>query len=134
MGAQPFSEVLLMIRYHNLWNQRLRCIVQTLCLGLITVSLITQPLLATDVRSTSAGRETALNYQNNWSKQLSPDEKIHQLLNRITFGARPGDVKRVSEMGLNEFLDEQLHPEGISDAAVEARIRALPTLVMTTEE
>ncbi len=56
------------------------------------------------------------------------------MLNRITFGPRPGDVERVHRVGVEAFLDEQLHPQRISDSAVEAKIAALPTLSMSSEE
>src|SRR5579863_3204899 len=65
---------------------------------------------------------------------LTPDEKILQLLNRITFGPRPGDVERVRQMGAARFLDQQLHPERIDDAAVESKVAALTTLSLSAEE
>ncbi len=37
-------------------------------------------------------------------------------------------------MGLEAFLDEQLHPERTNDGDMEARLIDLPTLTMTTEE
>jgi hypothetical protein len=43
-----------------------------------------------------------------------PDDKaILHVLNRLGFGARPGDVARVREMGLAKYIDEQLTPERI---------------------
>ena len=42
---------------------------------------------------------------------MSPDQKLTHALNRLTFGARPGDLERVRAMGLTQWLDEQLHPE-----------------------
>ncbi len=38
-------------------------------------------------------------------------------INRITFGARPEDVDRVTAMGVDASIAQQLHPEGIADAA-----------------
>ena len=47
-----------------------------------------------------------------------PDDKtILHVLNRIGFGARPGDVDRVRQIGLAAYIDEQLHPERMPDAA-----------------
>jgi hypothetical protein len=45
-----------------------------------------------------------------------PDEQaaIH-VLNRIGFGPRPGDIEKVQQMGLQEYIDLQLHPERIPD-------------------
>ena len=40
-----------------------------------------------------------------------PDDKtILHVLNRISFGPRPGDVDRVRQMGLETYIDQQLHP------------------------
>jgi uncharacterized protein (DUF1800 family) len=39
------------------------------------------------------------------------------VLNRLTFGPRPGDVERVLDMGIDRWIDEQLRPESIVDAA-----------------
>ena len=47
------------------------------------------------------------------------DEVIH-VLNRITFGPRPGDVDAVQKMGLHTYIEQQLHPESIDDSAVES--------------
>jgi uncharacterized protein (DUF1800 family) len=64
-----------------------------------------------------------------------PDERtIQHVLNRITFGARPGDIQRVQQLGLAKFIDQQLNPEHIADAALEARLAEFPTLTMKTSE
>jgi uncharacterized protein (DUF1800 family) len=66
--------------------------------------------------------------------QLSADQKILHLLNRATFGLRPGDLEEVKRTGLDKFLAAQLHPETIDDADVEKRLLVLPTLQMTQQE
>ncbi len=55
-------------------------------------------------------------------------------LNRLTFGPRPGDVQQVMAMGVDRWIDLQLHPEKISDKDVEARLEPLRTLRMSTKE
>ena len=40
-------------------------------------------------------------------------EALH-VLNRLAFGPRPGDVERVMKMGVDAYVDEQLHPETIT--------------------
>lgn len=55
-------------------------------------------------------------------------------LNRLTFGPRPGDVDRVLAMGVNKWIEQQLHPEKIDDSAVPARLAPLRTLKMDTKE
>ncbi len=57
-----------------------------------------------------------------------------QALNRLTFGPRPGDVQQVMAMGVDRWIDLQLHPEKISDSAVEARLAPFRTLRMSSKE
>ena len=47
--------------------------------------------------------------------ELLPDEQIQQVLNRLTFGPRPGDAEKVRAMGIDKWIDLQLHPERIPD-------------------
>ncbi|MDD5543326.1 MAG: DUF1800 domain-containing protein [Acidobacteriia bacterium] len=65
---------------------------------------------------------------------LTEDGKILQLLNRATFGPRPGDLNLVRKMGINKFIDWQLHSERIDDSQLETRLSVLPTLHMAPTE
>ena len=47
------------------------------------------------------------------------DADIVHVLNRTTFGPRPGDVARVREIGLEAYLERQLHPKRIDDTELE---------------
>jgi uncharacterized protein (DUF1800 family) len=67
-------------------------------------------------------------------KALTADQKILHLLNRAGFGPRPGDVERVKKMGVDKYLDLQLHPDRINDSSVEARLKAFDSLDMTLAE
>jgi uncharacterized protein (DUF1800 family) len=59
----------------------------------------------------------------------NPDDRtILHVLNRLGFGPRPGDVERVRRMGLEAYIDQQLHPERIPDAAFTARLTGFETL------
>jgi uncharacterized protein (DUF1800 family) len=55
-------------------------------------------------------------------------------LNRLTFGPRPGDVQFVMAMGVDRWIDLQLHPKRIDDMALDARLEPLRTLRMSTKE
>jgi uncharacterized protein (DUF1800 family) len=68
------------------------------------------------------------------SVRLTEDQKLLHLLNRITFGPRPGDVEHVKRMGILAFLDEQLQPDSIDDSQLESRLSVLPTQRMTSAE
>lgn len=57
-----------------------------------------------------------------------------QALNRLTFGPRPGDVDRVLAIGVDKWIDQQLHPESIDDHALDARLAQFRTLKMSPEE
>jgi uncharacterized protein (DUF1800 family) len=65
---------------------------------------------------------------------LTDEQRILHALNRLGFGARPGDVTRVKAMGLDKYIDQQLQPEKINDAVADAKVRNLATLNMTTAE
>jgi len=62
-----------------------------------------------------------------------PKRAVHAL-NRLTFGPRPGDVEQVMTMGVDRWIDLQLHPDKIADNDVAARLAPLRTLRMTSKE
>jgi uncharacterized protein (DUF1800 family) len=49
------------------------------------------------------------------SPKLSKDEQVVHVLNRLTFGPRPGDVEAVRKLGVKKWIDLQLHPERIPE-------------------
>jgi uncharacterized protein (DUF1800 family) len=51
---------------------------------------------------------------------------VAHALNRLTFGPRPGQVDDVQKLGLSRWLDQQLNPSAIDDAALAARLAPLP--------
>src|SRR5215469_4315497 len=55
-------------------------------------------------------------------------------LNRLTFGARPGEAERVQQIGLEKWIELQLKPEDIDDSGLETRLAPLRTLRMSTRE
>ncbi len=56
---------------------------------------------------------------------------IVHVLNRITFGPRPGDVGMVEKMGLHNYIESQLHPESIDDSALQAEVSQFELLQMS---
>ena len=87
-------------------------------------------LVAGDKKSKSKNAQAAAPAQ----MQMEDNKRIVHALNRFTFGVRPGDVERVRAMGLDKWLDQQLHPERIDDSALEARLAPFRTLKMSTRE
>src|ERR1700676_5358996 len=63
---------------------------------------------------------------------VTEEEAILQALNRLGFGPRPGDLERVKEMGLQKWIDQQIHPDSVNDSALEARLDRFPTLMMSS--
>src|SRR3984957_2021012 len=64
----------------------------------------------------------------------SQQRRAAHALNRLTFGPRPGDIQQVTAMGVDAWIDLQLHPEKISDAAVESRLAPFRTLRMNSHQ
>ena len=65
----------------------------------------------------------------------SNDQKraVHAL-NRLAFGPRPGDVQEVMAVGVDRWIDLQLHPEKISDNAIDSRLAPFRTLRMSSRQ
>ena len=68
------------------------------------------------------------------AKNLTEDQRIIHVLNRLGFGARPGDIERVKAMGVDNYINQQLNPEKISDTVADNKVRDLDVLSMSTAE
>ena len=66
-----------------------------------------------------------------FESKLSPEQKIEQALSRLTFGARPGDAAEIRKIGLEKWIEMQLHPERIAEnPALDAKLKLLDTIGM----
>ncbi len=65
---------------------------------------------------------------------LTPRERALQLLDRFTYGPRPGEVDRVLAQGTDQWFEQQLDPDSIPDPALAKRLKDYPTLNMTPAE
>jgi uncharacterized protein (DUF1800 family) len=65
---------------------------------------------------------------------LGPRDRVVQLLDRFTFGPRPGEVDRVLAAGEQSWVDAQLNPDGIPDERLQRRLADYPTLSMTPQQ
>ena len=72
--------------------------------------------------------------QSNATKKLTEEQKVVHLLDRITFGARPGDVERMMKVGWEKYLDEQLHPERISNHVAEQKLKNIESIHLSSAE
>ncbi len=91
-----------------------------------------EPVLA---RQIAAGAFLLLSAALASAQDASTDrEQIVHVLNRTTFGPRPGDVEMVEKMGVRAYIEQQLHPEQIDDSAVENKLAALDMLQKSPAE
>ncbi|HJS52511.1 MAG TPA: DUF1800 family protein, partial [Pyrinomonadaceae bacterium] len=67
-------------------------------------------------------------------KKLTEEQKIAHVLNRLGFGARPGDIEKVKRIGIEKYIDQQLSPSSIDDAAAESKVKNLEIFGMTTAQ
>ncbi|HUF26399.1 MAG TPA: DUF1800 domain-containing protein [Gemmatimonadaceae bacterium] len=68
-------------------------------------------------------------------RELTADQQVAHVLNRLAYGARPGDAERVRAIGVDRWIERQLAPERIDDAATARFIeRAYPTIARATAE
>jgi uncharacterized protein (DUF1800 family) len=67
--------------------------------------------------------------------QLTAEQKVVHALDRLTFGPRPGDVEAVAQMGLERWIERQLHPRDIPEnPLLESKLAPFDTLRMSTAE
>jgi uncharacterized protein (DUF1800 family) len=65
---------------------------------------------------------------------MDEQKRAIHALNRLTFGPRPGDLQRITKIGIDNWIDLQLHPNKIDDSALEARLADFRTLRMSTQQ
>jgi uncharacterized protein (DUF1800 family) len=73
----------------------------------------------------------------NQEKQVpsaSDQRRALHVLNRLTFGPRPGELQQVMATGVDQWIELQLHPERIDDSALSSRLEPLRTVRMGTKE
>ena len=59
---------------------------------------------------------------------LKGDEKLLHVLDRFTYGSRPGDLEKLRVMGLQTWFEQQLEPQRIDDSGLEKRLAAYPAM------
>ena len=99
----------------------------------VTAALTMIALAATTLATLTSGQSMQVAAKKPNAK-LSEDQRTLHVLNRLGFGARPGDVERVKAMGVDKYIELQLNPEKIDDSAAVAKLQNLETLRMSTAE
>lgn len=103
-----------MIRSFSLFNKFAAIV---MIAGLLT------PAFALDIKDTKAG-----------SKSLTEEQKALHVLNRLGFGARPGDVEKVKAMGVEKYIDQQLNAASLNDSAAEAKWKNIDVFNLSTAD
>jgi uncharacterized protein (DUF1800 family) len=109
IGRRPFSNVSMLRRA---WALALSC-------AMLAGSM---PIASAQMRAPAK------------SQKLTEDQRAAHVLNRLGFGARPGDVERVRRMGVEKYVEQQLQPAQIDDSAAEARLTNLEVLKLSSGE
>jgi uncharacterized protein (DUF1800 family) len=65
------------------------------------------------------------------SADIGPKAALH-VLNRLGYGPRPGDVKRVLDLGVERYIQNQF--DAAPDAELEVRLRAFPSINYSTAQ
>ncbi len=65
---------------------------------------------------------------------VDEQQRVLHALDRLTFGPRPGDAQAVAAMGVDKWIELQLHPEKIDNSDLQARLAPYRTLAMSSQE
>ena len=65
---------------------------------------------------------------------LTRDEQILEVLNRFTYGPRPGDVERIKAEGLSKWFTAQFNPQNIDDSALDQKLADYPAMKLPTNK
>ena len=116
---------------------------RTLLVALVLISALSPALLAQDMPQKPAPKASAARAKQAAKPTpakpaalapLNDRERALQLLDRFTFGPRPGDVDRVLALGADKWFEQQLNADAIKDPALDKRLNDFPTLNMTPEQ
>jgi uncharacterized protein (DUF1800 family) len=67
-------------------------------------------------------------------REQTADQQVQQVLNRLAFGPRPGDVARVRAMGVDQWIALQLAPDRLDDRATDAVLASYEELNRPTTD
>jgi uncharacterized protein (DUF1800 family) len=99
--------------------------VRALVAGGLCVLMVQQPVMAAVAVNKPVVPST---------QQIQAQQKALHVLNRFTFGPRPGDVAAVQAMGVQRWFEQQLNPSSIDDSALEERLAMFPAMKMQQAE
>ncbi len=95
---------------------------------------VTAILLALSIATAVQAKPKTSNTESKSSRGTTDEQATH-VLNRLTFGPRPGDVEKVKELGIQRFIDVQLTPTSIAEPpTLVSLVRDTPALHMPSRE
>ncbi len=68
------------------------------------------------------------------SRELTADQQIRHVLNRLGYGARPGDIERVRARGVDRWIADQLEPDRVPDPNVDSALEWFPSVGLNRDE
>ena len=83
------------------------------CAALLGAPLFSASALQQPASAPARVRESAA------PREQTADEQVIHVLNRLAFGARPGEAERVRAIGVDAWIARQLEPKRIEDPAME---------------
>lgn len=103
--------------------------------GLAAVYLVLPTWLSSCSSTRAAAAAPPLADPTAWAgDRAAENPALLHMLQRLTYGPAPGDLNRVGVMGIDAFIDQQLHPQQIDDSAMEQRLADFNTLTMSSAE
>jgi len=101
----------------------------------LLLTLAATATLAADRNAPAAGTPPPAPAARAFETRLTPDNRARQVLSRLTFGPRPGDFDQVRKLGVEKWIEQQLHPDRIPENPVLAdRLKPLESLRLDPAE
>ena len=102
---------------------------------LVTLSLLSACVLGTHVVAAATERAGSAHWRASPpTREQDATQQVAHVISRLTFGARPGDAARVRSMGVDKWIEWQLQPARISDAATDQFLSRYETLAMSSAD
>ena len=116
-----------------LMKATLICCLLTIVVG-GKLAMAQQPAPAPAKSAPSSARSTSPKRAATPTSKLTDEQRALHVLNRLTFGPRPGDLQKVMDTDVDDWVEQQLHPEEISDSVLDGKLGPFRTLRMSTRD
>ena len=82
----------------------------------------------------AAASQDSISFASGPGDELTEDQQIIHVLNRLGFGPRPGDIERVRAIGIEAYIEQQLYPARIPDPVAAAMLETYDALALGLPE